>query len=101
MRHLPGLLVGVGDLLGRLLLQLMLGEAAPELVQNLSRGRPVFQAQQGRAGVVLRRRADLRRRSNLLDAHEVIGRGAVIPRLVCLLAPLVDGGRQVLHQPGT
>src|SRR5439155_295111 len=51
LRQLAGLLIGVGDLLGRVLLQLVLGEAAPELLQNLRRSRPVLQVQQGRAGI--------------------------------------------------
>ncbi len=62
LRQLAGLAADEGDLLGRFLVELVLGIGAPEVIEHFGGGRPVLQAHQRRTRVVLGAGADLRRR---------------------------------------
>ena len=97
-RQLSRLAIDERDLLRRFALQLMLGIGGAERVEHGGRRGPVFQPDQRSTRVVLRAGADLRRRRDRLDAQEVIGRGAIVRRLVRALALLVDRRGEVLDQ---
>ncbi len=86
------------DLPGRLAIELVIGPAAAECFEHARRRRPFLQLQERRGRVVLRRRADLRRRRRLLDPQEIVGGRAIVLGGIRLFTLLVDRSCEVVDQ---
>ena len=74
------------------------GNAARNAVEHLGGRRPILELHERRRRVVLRGRANRRRRRALRDAQEVTRGRAIVLRLVGLLGLLVDRRREVVDE---